>query len=54
MPKLIAVKLNLADTKRLKLHPKIKVHLKFPKGIEYELDEEGEKQIKLMEKEDFD
>ena len=54
MPKLIAVKLNLADTKRLKLHPQIKVHLKFPKGIEYEYDEEGEKQIKLIEKEDVD
>ena len=41
MPKLEDVKLNLANTKRLKLKEKLKIQLKFCKGVAH--DEEGEK-----------
>ena len=40
MPNLIGVKLNFANTKRLKLNGKIQLKLKFCKGIEY--DQDGE------------
>ena len=40
MPNLIGVKLNFANTQRLKLNGKIQLKLKFCKGIEY--DQDGE------------